>query len=199
MDILLIVGSAIIGYLLGSISFSIILTKLSFKKDVRDSGSGNAGATNVARVFGLKAGLATLGCDILKTFGAMWIGLALFGEWGVMVAGMGAILGHCFPLYFGFKGGKAVSVTGAVAIFLDWRVAIVGFSVFLIVAFISRYVSLGSIIAALSLIVSAFIFSLPIYKGALLIFASVVAIIMHNANIGRLIKGTEPKFKAKSK
>ena len=198
MKTLLFIISIVVGYFLGSISFSVILTKFKFKKDVRQEGSGNAGATNVTRVFGMKAGLFTLFGDILKTFASMALGLVLLGEWGMMAAGIAAILGHCFPAYFSFKGGKAVSVTGAVAIFVDLRVAAIGLTIFLLIALITRYVSLSSIIAGSSLVVLAFVFSLSLPKTIILIFAALMIIIMHRANISRLIKGTEPKFKPKS-
>ena len=106
------------GYLLGSVSAAVMLTRHLRLGDVRKQGSGNAGATNVARVYGIWVGLLTLLGDGIKTALAMWLGRLLAGEPGVIIAAFGCLMGHCFPLYFGFKGGKAVSVSGAIGLFL---------------------------------------------------------------------------------
>lgn len=190
---------AVAGYLLGSVSFSIILSKLQYKKDVRSSGSGNAGATNVARVFGMKAGIFTLVCDILKTLLPMALGLALDGYLGVAIAGVGAILGHCFPVFFGFKGGKGVSVAAAIALFCDWKCFLICIALFLVIVLITRYVSLGSVIAVTLFPITAALFSLGTERVILAVFTAVLVVFMHRSNISRLISGTESKFKPKSK
>ena len=105
-----LVLSAVIAYLLGSVCASIPLSKRCMGEDIRQKGSGNAGATNAARVFGLKAGLVTLALDMAKTVAAMLIGKVLAGVTGEALSGAMCIIGHCFPLYFGFRGGKGVSV-----------------------------------------------------------------------------------------
>jgi glycerol-3-phosphate acyltransferase PlsY len=107
---------ALAAYLLGSVSSSVMLSSLLFRADVRKHGSGNAGATNVARNFGIKAGVATLLCDMLKALVAMGFGLWLGGELGKAVAGIACLLGHFFPVFFEFKGGKGISVGAVVDI-----------------------------------------------------------------------------------
>jgi len=199
MEILKYIAVALIGYLLGSVSFSVILTKLQFKTDVRDEGSGNAGATNVARVFGMKAGLFTLFCDILKTILPMFIGFVLLGDLGTAIAGIAAMLGHCFPVYFQFSGGKGVSVASAIAIFCDLRICIISLIIFIIIVLITRYVSLGSIIAVTVLAINSMIFGIGNEEIFLLCYTAVMVIFMHRGNIKRLIKGEEPKFTIKSK
>ncbi len=191
------IAEAVLGYLLGSISFSVILTKNAYKKDVRDEGSGNAGATNVARVFGMRAGVLTLLLDILKMVIPMGIGLFLSGNIGVCIAGVAGLLGHCFPLFFGFRGGKGVSVAVAIAAFTDWRAVVIGFTVFVIVIAVTRIVSVASSLAAITLPITAVVFSLDIPLLVLLSVTCAVIIFMHRSNFVRLVHGEEKKFSPK--
>ena len=198
MEYLFYVLEAALGYLLGSISFSVILTKQKYKVDVRTEGSGNAGATNVARVFGMKAGLFTLLFDILKMVIPMAVGLALSGDWGVTVAGACGIIGHCFPLYFGFKGGKGVSVAATIAMFIDWRVTVISLLVFIIFVAITRIVSISSCLAALSVLTTTIIFCYGEWAPiTLALFTAVLVIFMHRSNLQRLVRGEEKKFSPK--
>ena len=135
---------AIIAYLLGSVCASIPLSKRCMGEDIRRKGSGNAGATNAARVFGLKAGLVTLALDMAKTVAAMLIGKALAGVTGEAISGAFCIIGHCFPLYFGFRGGKGVSVGAGLGLMTGLYVFGVIIAVFALTAGLSRKVSLGS-------------------------------------------------------
>ncbi len=188
------------GYLMGSVSPSVILSKFAYKKDVRDEGSGNAGATNVARVFGMKAGFITLGLDVLKIVIPMLLGMWLDGDRGVCVAGIAGILGHCFPVFFKFRGGKGVSVAATIAMFLGWQVLAIGLSVFIIIVLVTRIVSISSIFAALSLIVATMIFAGDnTYKIILVLVTAVLIIFMHRENIVRLVHGEEKKFTPKKK
>lgn len=190
----------VLGYLMGSISPSVMLTKFAFKKDVREEGSGNAGATNVARVFGMKAGFITLGCDVLKIVIPMLLGMWLDGDRGVCVAGIAGIIGHCFPVFFKFRGGKGVSVAVTIAIFLGWQAVVIGLSIFIIMVLITRIVSISSMLAALSLVVSTLIFTGDnVYKIVLSSVTALLIIFMHRENIGRLIRGEEKKFSPKKK
>lgn len=188
----------LLGYLMGSISPSVLLSRFAFKKDVRNEGSGNAGATNVARVFGMKAGLITLALDVLKIITPMLIGMWLDGDRGVCVAGIAGILGHCFPVFFKFRGGKGVSVAVTIAIFLGWQSVVIGLSAFIIIVLITRIVSISSMIAALSLIATTLIFQADnTYKIVLSIVTAVLIIFMHRENIARIVRGEEKKFSAK--
>ncbi len=187
--------AAVIAYLLGSVCSSIPLSKRCKGVDIRTKGSGNAGATNVARVFGIRAGFITLGLDMAKTVAAMLIGQQLCGVMGEAISGAFCIIGHCFPLYFGFKGGKGVSVGAALGLMTGLPVFAVIIAVFLVTAFASRKVSLGSILAAVTLPVASFIFNAPTPLLAMNAFSAVLVVLMHRENIRRLINGTEGDFK----
>lgn len=151
--------SVVIGYLIGSLNASIVLTKLVLRKDIRSEGSGNAGATNVLRSIGKKAALITFVLDFLKCVLAIAIGYQilkhacekagislLWTQIGNFAAGIGCMLGHIKPLYFRFKGGKGVTVTAALFLLLDWRVFIPAITIFIIVFAAKKIVSLASII-----------------------------------------------------
>ena len=135
MNILKYLLVIVVGYLLGSLSISVILSRNVMGSDVRSHGSGNAGATNMARVFGMKAGVMTLAGDMLKALIAMWLGKLLLGDIGLAVSGIACIVGHCFPVFHDFKGGKGISVGAAIGIAIDWRVFVFIVVVFLIAAF----------------------------------------------------------------
>ena len=184
------------GYLLGSLSFSIIISCLFLGRDIRKHGSGNAGATNMTRVFGWVAGVATLAFDVMKALAAMLIGRRLLGDAGVCLGGMAAMLGHCFPLFHHFKGGKGIATGAAIGFMIDWRVGVSIVVAFLIGALISKKVSIGSIAAAISIIPATWIFAPRPSMIALSVFASVLAITRHHENIKRLRAGTEPDFRA---
>ncbi len=183
-------------YVLGSVNLSILISQ-GLGGDVRSHGSGNAGATNMARTYGLGAGLAAMAGDMLKAVAAMLIGWWLLGEWGLFCAGGACILGHCFPLLYTFRGGKGISVGGAIAFAVDWRVGLVVVGVFLIGAFSSKKVSLGSVLAALAITVASILFRVSTPRLLLAIFSMTLAIWQHRGNIRRLIDGTEPDFRAK--
>ena len=185
---------AVLGYLLGSFSASILISKYIFRRDVRKSGSGNAGAANTARVFGIGAGLLTLLGDFLKCLIAMLLTRALAGEIGMCVGGMACMLGHCFPLYFRFRGGKAVATGAAVALLIDWRVLAIALAVYLLAAVLFRFASLASLCAAAAIPVSSLILSVSTPRLVLAIFTFVLVAVMHRGNIARLLAGTEPKF-----
>ena len=193
------IASAVLGYLFGSISFAILITKYLMKNDVRTMGSGNAGATNVARVFGVGVGIATLIGDALKTVAAVKIGQLIGGENGSVFGAAFCIIGHSFPIFYDFKGGKGVTVGATVALLFDFRVFLIIAAVFFAVALTTKIVSLSSISAAV-----AFPIAMILFGGksttviALSVFVGLSVILLHTPNIRRLIAGTEPKFKAKS-
>lgn len=182
-------------YLLGSVSLSIYLSKKMYGADVRSKGSGNAGATNMARVYGMMAGVLTLGADVLKAVAAMLGGYLLLGDVGLSLGGICCIVGHCFPVFHNFKGGKGVSVGGAISVMIDWRVGLLVVGLFLLMAVLSKKVSLGSICGALAAGIGPLIFGLSTPRIVLGIVAMLVVILRHTENIRRLVKGTEPDFK----
>ena len=188
---------AVIAYLLGSFCASIPLSKRVYGEDVRSKGSGNAGATNVARVYGIKAGLITLALDMTKTVIAMLLGYWLCGDLGKAIGGTLCIIGHCFPVYFGFKGGKGVSVGAALGLMTGFPEFCVIMTVFLITAFVGRKVSLGSMLAAISLPIASAVFGACPELLLMNTFAAILVVVMHRENIKRLINGTEGDFKPK--
>ena len=187
---------AVVGYLLGSVSSSILLSRGALGKDVRKEGSGNAGATNMTRVFGWKAGVITLLGDMFKAGAATWLGYLLLGDLGLAIGGIACMSGHCFPVFHKFKGGKGSSVGAALGLAIDWRVFVVIILAFLIVALLTKKVSAGSMTAAIAITVSSLIFAVSTPKLVLAICAMCLALFQHRENFKRLLKGTEPDFKA---
>ena len=196
MEILKYAAVIVGGYLLGSLSASILLSRTAWGGDVREKGSGNAGATNMARVYGLGAGFLTLGCDMLKAVLACLLGKLLLGDLGLAVGGICCMIGHCFPVFHQFKGGKGISVGVALGLMIDWKVFLCIIGVFLIVAFLSRKVSLGSICASVGIAAFTALFRIGTPQLVLACTAACLAIFQHRANIRRLLNGTEPDFKA---
>lgn len=193
--IVILIGS----YILGSTSFSILASKALFGGDIRKEGSGNAGATNMARVHGWGAGLLTLAGDAVKSAACMLAGKALFGEIGLCLGAAGCILGHCFPVMHHFKGGKGIAVGGAIGFGIDWRVGVCTVGAFLLGSFLSKKVSVGSLCGALAISLSTILFCSSTPRLILALFCAVLATLRHIPNIKRLIAGTEPDFKAGGK
>lgn len=204
----------LIGYLLGSVSVSVILSGAIFRSDVRKYGSGNAGATNMARVYGLKGGLFVLLGDIFKAILSMGLAYLFCYLWDktpdryanyMSVAGAACLIGHAFPIFFSFRGGKCVTVGAAVALMIDWRIFLLVIAVFIIVFIFTHIVSASSMCAAFALPVLYGIFTacgianFYISKLVVSIFAATFIIVLHYKNIGRLIKGEEKKFTFKKK
>lgn len=205
----MIVFSIVVGYLMGSLSMSVIVSRLIYKGDVRKYGSGNAGATNMARVYGWKGGLVVLIGDIAKAVIVMALFLVLgdkldgHGEDYMCIAGAACMFGHAFPIFFKFKGGKCVTVGAAVALMVDWRVFLIVVGIFIIVVLITKIVSISSITAAFFLPVSySLLGMLNVYgisaaKLILSVFVGILIIVLHYKNIIRLLKGEEKKFSFK--
>ena len=185
----------IFSYLLGSISISILVSKKVYGGDIRAFGSGNAGATNMARNFGLNAGFITLLADMAKAAVAILAGFFLLGDEGLALSGMSCLCGHCFPVFYNFRGGKGVSSGAAIAFAIDWRVGLLAVAAFAVVAFSTRKVSAGSICAALAVFIGSLLFRVCEPKIGLAVFSMCLVIIRHRENIKRLIAGTEADFK----
>ena len=194
MIVLKYILTAVCAYFFGSVSVSILLSRSVMNADVRAHGSGNAGATNMARVFGLRMGAVTLAGDMLKAALAMLLGFALLGERGMCVAGALCLVGHCYPALHEFRGGKGVSVGTAVFLAADWRVLAVAVVFFALAALLSRKVSLGSLAAVVSGFAAAAYLALPLPRLLLVAFTMLLVILRHRENIIRLVRGTEPDF-----
>ena len=206
-DILLgvcILLCAVIPYLLGSINTSIILSKAIYHDDIRRHGSGNAGATNALRTYGKKFGALTFLGDFFKAVIATLIGsLLLTGSLGGAIAGLFVMIGHMFPIYYGFKGGKGVACAAAVVLFLEPISFLILFVFFAVIVIGTKYVSLGSCMSvALFPVIASMIEKLYIaFTGQKLgaiplvgVIMAVLVIYMHRANIKRLLNGTESKL-----
>ena len=203
MDYVWIALIALAGYFLGSISSAIVLIWERYHKDIRTEGSGNAGATNAARSHGLGAGLMTLGGDMLKAAVSGLIGYliaplaGLEGVEGVAIASAACFIGHCWPIYYHFKGGKGVSVAACVILLLDWRVFLILFGIFVLTFLLWKRVSVCSIVAAVFYPTLYYLFNpnpgwtLPFFVT---LFIAVTCIFQHPANIGRILRGEEKKF-----
>ncbi|MEA5095844.1 Glycerol-3-phosphate acyltransferase [bioreactor metagenome] len=186
---------AIISYLLGNISFAYILGKIFTKKDVRDYGSGNAGATNAIRAFGKKIGAMVFIGDVLKGVIAVLIGKTL-GVTGMYLAGAMVIIGHNWPVFLNFKGGKGVATTIGVMIIASPFVTMICFVLGLVVIIATRTVSLGSIIGMAMAPLAAGIFVRPFDMSLFIfcLFIGTMAIYRHKENIKRILNGKENKL-----
>lgn len=232
-----ILVSIVAAYILGSINFAVIFTKMASKKDVREMGSGNAGFTNVLRSVGVVPAVFTFLFDCLKGVFAVYITIFVFNlqydsesikalsdvmqreylEYGKYIAGAFAVIGHCFPVFFGFRGGKGITTTGGVLGVLDWRVLLIVMTCWLIIFIFSKIISVASLSAAVLIVIWNFIIKYFVeYKPSLetatphnlsyvlvttgiLLFIGLLAIYMHRGNIKRIIKGEEKKITVKKK
>ena len=208
MALVYTIAVAVIAYLIGSINSSILISKAVTGKDIRTSGSGNAGATNMLRTMGKKYAVITLVIDILKGVVALLLAkLAInLGAYtsATYIAGVAVVLGHNFPVFFGFKGGKGVATSLGVVLLLDWKIGLITLVVALAIMAISKYVSLGSITAAvvfmvLQVIAMAVTDSFDIARLICVLILGGLLIIRHRANIARLANGTENKLGSKKK
>lgn len=187
------------GYLIGNLQTAVFLSKYRYHNDVRQHGSGNAGTTNMLRVFGMKPGVFTFLGDFAKGILAILIGRLIAGETGAYIAGFFAVIGHDFPAIFGFKGGKGVATSMGIAWMIDPLFGAAATVIGFIIIYLSQMVSLGSLVGFTSFVALVAVFradeTLKIILAASL-FAMMV--IRHIENISRLIKGTESKlFQAK--
>jgi len=195
----------IVPYLLGSLNAAIIVSKYKYHDDIRNYGSGNAGMTNMGRVFGKQGALLTLAGDVLKQFVSVLIGILVFGELGAYFAGVFCMLGHIAPIFYHFRGGKGVLTAATMVLMIDWQVFLIAFLIFVATVAITRYVSLGSIIGGFALpgivYTSSMMRGVPPSLPALgfSIFVGMLLIFMHRSNIRRLFEGRENKLSFKKK
>ena len=191
--VLSLVFSAVVAYLLGSLNFAIIISKRKFQDDIRKYGSGNAGMTNMLRTYGKAAAGFTLLGDASKAAMSILLGALLNGINGAYVAGLFCILGHMFPLYYKFKGGKGVVTSAVMILLLDWRVFLILFAVFILIVISTKYMSLGSIMGMLLYPLVLYNFNGPGSRILIAFAISALVIFMHRGNIKRLLDRTESK------
>lgn len=192
---MVITAIIILSYLLGSIPSGLIAGKLLRGIDIREHGSGNLGATNTFRILGVKAGLIVTIADILKGTAATALPLYIFhSDLHPLIAGVAAVIGHMFPIFASFKGGKAVATSGGVLLCYAPVMFVVMVGVFMVCLYLSKYVSLSSMVAA----VAAFIYAIISDDIPLIIVVTILAVFViyrHRANISRIKNKTEPKVK----
>lgn len=203
------------GYLLGSILFGVLISKVMYNDDVRNHGSGNAGMTNVLRTYGkLPAVFTTIG-DVGKSVAAVNLGRFIFdallsgtgAAWqnpldpvcGAYLAAIFCMIGHSRPIFFGFKGGKGVLVGAVMLAFFDWRVFVIAFALFILSVVLTKWISLGSILGAVSFPITTWLFYRDPVLTAMAFGMAAAVVFMHRSNIGRILHGTENKFSFKSK
>ena len=196
--------TAVIAYFCGCFNGAVIVSKYILWDDVRTHGSGNAGLTNFYRTFGGPLTLVVILTDVFKAIVAIWVGMFLFRQMianEVLVvalskywAGLFCLLGHMFPCMFHFKGGKGILSGGAIAIMIDWRIALVVWGGFLILAILTRYVSLGSCWAGASFPFATWFVYHNVVITVLGAVIGLLILYMHRGNIKRLLTGTENKF-----
>lgn len=200
------IAVAIIAYFIGSVNFSVIISKKMAGFDLRERGSKNAGTTNMLRTVGKKAALIVLICDILKGVIAILIARLMTSgvnqAIGVQVAAVAVVLGHTFPIFFGFKGGKGVATSIGILLMINWQIGLICIVYGVLILALTRMVSLGSITAALLFpVLTIFISEHYIAQGAgYTVFGIIMAVIIlfnHRANIKRLNEGTENRISFK--
>lgn len=199
--LLAIAGVAVVSYALGCCNGAVMVSRGILKDDIRKHGSGNGGLTNFCRIHGGILSVLVILIDVLKAVFSLLLAGYLFGQlspelvtFGKYWAGLCCILGHMFPITFQFKGGKGAMSSGAISLMIDWRLALVIWGCFLICVILTRYISLGSCVAALAFpIASILIFRDPVITVISIVMGALV-IFKHRGNILRLVKGTESKF-----
>lgn len=190
---------AILSYFVGSIPFSYLIPKLISNIDIRKEGSGNTGTTNVLRILGLKVGVFAFVGDFLKGIVPTAIGLLYFGELGGVIAAASSVIGHCYSVWLKFKGGKGVATSAGAMLILTPDVFITLFVIQFLVIFLTKYMSLASILSAALFPLFCFVYSKSITVQIFALFMGLFVIYRHRENVKRLIKGTENKLKIAQK
>lgn len=193
---------AVLSYLLGSVNFGIILSRKIENDDIREHGSGNAGSTNMLRSYGKKMAALTVIGDMLKVAVAILIARFIIGseDYNSYIlfiksfAGLFCVLGHIFPCYFNFKGGKGVATCGGMVFMIDWRIALILLVVFILIVAVTKWVSLGSIIMAVLYPILMFAFYKSLWVTVISAVFAFIVIVAHRNNIKKLINGTESKI-----
>ena len=196
------IATVLIAYFLGSINFAIIISGKKYKEDIRDHGSKNAGMTNMMRTYGKKAAVLTLVGDALKAIVACSIGYLIMGCLGAYAAGLFCMIGHVFPIFYGFKGGKGVVTAAATVLMTDWLVFLILLALFIFMVAVWRYISLASITCMLLYpLILSFTTKLFLQRiSPFILFAVLMAALIigkHWQNIQRLREGKESKFSFK--
>ncbi len=195
-SMLLVLAYVLIPYLLGSINTAILVSRHFYHDDIRNYGSGNAGFTNVMRTYGKKAAVITFAGDILKTMLAVLVGWCVFGYLTAYIAGFACFIGHIFPVFYRFKGGKGIVCLTAILFMLDWRIFVALLAVFVGIVMATKYISAGSVICSMMFpLLLNRMNNTGIYMIEFVAIAmAVIVVIKHRENLKRIFNGTESKF-----
>jgi acyl phosphate:glycerol-3-phosphate acyltransferase len=184
----------LVGYLIGNFSPSYLCGRIFGKLDIREHGSGNAGATNVIRLMGWKFGIPVFILDALKGIAAAAIGFSLGGELGAATAAIGVVIGHDFPVLLGFRGGKGIAATTGIFLYFLPIPAVIGIAVFVLIVLLTRMVSLGSLVFVLGILLYSLASKQPAALIAMAGGLAVFAVFRHTENIKRIYNGNENKL-----
>ncbi len=194
ITMMIFAGLLVMGYLSGSVPYGLLLVRAAGLGDVRKFGSGSTGATNVLRAGNKTIAAATLALDALKGAVAVWIGAYIDGAFGMAFAGLGAVVGHLFPVWLGFKGGKGIATGAGVLLTAMPLIGLIGAAIWLACAVLTRISSLSSLIACAAMPVLAIALQRPFPLQAMTLLIAILIFERHRANIARLIAGTEPRI-----
>jgi glycerol-3-phosphate acyltransferase PlsY len=202
LEILIYIITAVQAYIIGGVNGAIIASKYLYRRDIRELGSGNPGLTNFYRVFGKRGAALMIIIDVAKTLGPVLIGGLLFSRFlhsglsGRIFAGFFVMLGHAFPLFYNFKGGKTVLAIGVLLFSIDWRVTLLGWGIFVVVLLATRYVSLGAVVGVWGYPIALALFRVGTGRDLVIaILCALLLVVRHSANIKRLINHKESKLK----
>ena len=198
------ITSIVLPYLLGSVNSGIVLSRLFYHEDIRTYGSGNAGATNMLRTYGKKMGIMTFVCDFVKGMLGVLIGRMMFGLLGSYIGGLFCVLGHIFPCYYKFRGGKGVATSAGMVLMTNWKVLLVLAVIFALIVYMTKYISFGSIMVYLLYPLMLSKLKMPTDPSIAVVVAfviTVLGVVMHRKNLKRIFDGTESKvsFNVKDK
>ncbi|MBQ8642369.1 MAG: glycerol-3-phosphate 1-O-acyltransferase PlsY [Clostridia bacterium] len=199
-----VITSMVFPYLLGSVNSGIVLSRLLYHEDIRNQGSGNAGATNMLRTYGKKMGICTFLGDFVKGMLGVCIGRLMFGLLGSYIGGLFCVLGHIFPLYYKFKGGKGVATSAGMVLMTNWKVLLVLLVIFALLVYMTKYISFGSIMVYLLYPLLLNNMKSPTDPSISILIAfiiTIIGVVMHRKNLKRIFDGTESKvsFNVKDK
>ena len=199
-----VLTSIVFPYLLGSVNSGIVLSKFFYHEDIRTQGSGNAGATNMLRTYGKKMGIMTFVCDFVKGCLGVVIGRLMFGLLGSYIGGLFCVLGHIFPCYYKFKGGKGVATSAGMLLMTNWKVLLVLVVIFALLVYMTKYISFGSIMVYLLYPLLLSKMKAPTDPSIAILIAftiTIIGVVMHRKNLKRIFDGTESKvsFNVKDK
>lgn len=199
VSIVMLLVALLVPYLLGSFNTAVFISEKFYHDDIRTHGSGNAGFTNIMRVYGTKAAVITFVGDFLKTALAILVGWFTFGYVMAYISGLACFFGHIFPVFYRFKGGKGVVCAATIMFMLDWRIFLIELGLFIGILLLSRYISLSSVLCGMTypIFLNRMNFTTVHTIELVALVIAITVVVKHRANLVRIFNGTESKFKFK--